>query len=97
MKKHLIKSVKENSIAYELGIEEGDTLLAIDGFSPKDVFDYQMYCENDYIVVEIEKKDGEIWEFEIEKDEDEDLGLEFDSGMMDDYQSCRNKCIFCFR
>ncbi len=96
MKKHLIKSVKENSIAYELGIEEGDTLLAIDGFSPKDVFDYQMYCENDYIVVEIEKKDGEIWEFEIEKDEDEDLGLEFDSGMMDDYQSCRNKCIFCF-
>ena len=44
----------------------------------------------------IRKPDGEEWEFEIEKDYDEDLGIVFESGLMDDYKSCRNKCIFCF-
>ena len=44
----------------------------------------------------IEKQDGEQWELEIEKDADEQLGIEFGQGLMDEYRSCRNKCMFCF-
>lgn len=44
----------------------------------------------------VEKPDGEQWELEIEKDEDEDLGITFENGLLDDYKSCSNRCIFCF-
>lgn len=95
MKKHLILDVKENSIAWELDIKSGDFLLSIDGNEIKDIFDYQLYCESDFLTIEILSGD-EIWEAEIEKDEDEDLGLVFENGLMDDYKSCHNKCMFCF-
>lgn len=96
MKKHLIKEVKENSIAHEMEIEAGDYLVSINDAEIKDIFDYQLMCEDENIVVSIEKADGEIWEMEIEKYEDEDLGLVFENGLMDDYHSCCNKCMFCF-
>lgn len=96
MKKHLIKEVKENSIAWEMEIEKGDSLVSINGQNISDIFDYQLMCEDEFITVEIEKPDGEIWEMEIEKYEDEDLGLVFENGLMDDYHSCFNKCMFCF-
>lgn len=95
-KEHLIKSVKMGSIAEELNIEPGDVLLEIDGEVPEDVFDYHYMVNTDYLVVVIRKPDGEEWELEIEKDYDEDLGLEFEQGLMDEYRSCTNKCIFCF-
>lgn len=95
MKKHLIKEVKENSIAEELEIKPGNYLLSIDGNEIKDIFDYQLYCESEFLTVEIQTED-EIWEMEIEKDEDEDLGLVFENGLMDEYHSCHNKCMFCF-
>ncbi len=60
------------------------------------IFDYQYLTEDSYIEVLIEKRDGEEWLLEIDKEPDEDLGLEFESGLMDDYHSCSNKCIFCF-
>ena len=44
----------------------------------------------------IRKANGEEWELEIEKDVDEDLGIDFGKGLMDEYHSCHNKCIFCF-
>ena len=44
----------------------------------------------------VRKNNGEEWELEIEKDYDEDLGIEFENGLMDDYKSCSNKCMFCF-
>ena len=59
-------------------------------------FDYQFYVEDEEIVLLIEKQDGEQWELEIEKDADEQLGIEFGQGLMDEYRSCRNKCMFCF-
>lgn len=93
---HLIKNVLEGSIAAELEIEPGDRLLAIDDHEIEDIFDYQYYTENDYLELLIEKPDKEQWLLEVEKDEDEDLGIVFESGLMDDYRSCRNKCIFCF-
>ena len=44
----------------------------------------------------VEKSNGEQWLLEVDKDEDEDLGIVFENGLMDDYRSCHNKCIFCF-
>lgn len=98
MKKHehRIESITPGSIAEEMGIEPGDVLLSIDGNEIEDIFDYQFYSEDEELVLLIEKPDGEQWELEIEKDPDEDLGLGFGEGLMDEYHSCRNKCMFCF-
>ena len=74
---HRIVGVMADSIAYELGIEEGDILLAINDTEIKDIFDYQYLVEDEYIEVDILKPDGEVWTYEIEKDPDEDLGLIF--------------------
>lgn len=93
---HKISAVREDSIAEEMEIEAGDILLTVNGEEIEDVFDYQFLCEDEYITIEIQKENEEIWELQIEKDEDEDLGLVFSEGLMADYKSCRNKCIFCF-
>lgn len=93
---HIIEAVEEGGIAAELGIEPGDRLLSIDGHEIEDIFDYQFYVEEEELLLLIEKTDGEQWELEIEKDPDEQLGITFEQGLMDDYRSCRNKCIFCF-
>ena len=93
---HKIRSVQPGSIAWEMGIEPGDRLLSVDGQEIEDVFDYRYYIEEEEILLLIEKPDGEQWELEIEKEIYEDLGLEFEQGLMDEYRSCRNKCIFCF-
>ena len=93
---HIIQSVRPGSIAEELGIEPGDILLEIDGQVIEDIFDYQFYVESEELLVVIRKANGEEWELEIEKDVDEDLGIDFGKGLMDEYHSCHNKCIFCF-
>ncbi len=96
MHEHIIKSVLPGSIAWELEVEPGDRLVSIDGNEIGDVFDYHYYVNDEYLTILIRKPDGVEWELEIEKDEDEDLGIEFEQGLMDEYRSCRNKCIFCF-
>ena len=93
---HLIKSVLPGSIADELEIESGDKLISINNNEIEDVFDYHFYVNDEYLTLLIEKKNGEEWELEIEKDYEEDLGIEFEQGLMDEYRSCRNKCMFCF-
>jgi len=94
--KHKIKSVEPGSIADQLEIEPGDFLLAVNNTELKDIFDYHFICNDEYITVLIEKPDGEQWELEIEKEYNEDLGIEFEQGLMDEYRSCSNKCMFCF-
>ena len=93
---HIINSVEEGSIAWEMGIEPGDRLLQINGSIVEDVFDYHYYTNDEELLILIQKENGEEWELEIEKDYDEDLGIEFEQGLMDEYRSCRNKCMFCF-
>ena len=93
---HIIKSIVPGSIAEELEVEPGDILVKINEEVIEDIFDYQYYCEDEFLVVTIRKQNGEEWDLEIEKDEDEDLGIVFENGLMDDYRSCHNKCIFCF-
>jgi putative radical SAM enzyme (TIGR03279 family) len=97
MKKHLIEGIMDNSIAWELGIEKNDYLVSINGKEIEDALDYYLFANESYIEVEILKADSdENIIFEIDKDDDEELGLVFDNGLMDEYKSCNNKCIFCF-
>ena len=93
---HIIKKVLPDSIAEEMGIEAGDKLLQISDTDIEDIFDYQFLVQDEYIEVLIEKADGEQWLLEVDKEFDEDLGIEFENGLMDNYRSCHNKCIFCF-
>ena len=93
---HIIKEIEPGSIAEELGIEPGDKLISINDQEIEDVFDYHFYVNDEELVLLIEKPDGEEWELEIEKDFEEDLGIIFEQGLMDEYRSCRNKCMFCF-
>ncbi len=95
-KQHIVKCVKKGSIAEELEIEVGDKILAIDNSEIEDIFDYQFLTQDTYIEMLIEKTDGEQWLLEIDKEMDEDLGIEFENGLMDEYRHCHNKCIFCF-
>lgn len=94
--RHVIKRVLPGSIAEELELEPGDELLSVNGQQIEDVFDYHYLINDEYLEILIRKPDQEEWELEIEKDFEEDLGIEFDSSLMDEYRSCRNKCIFCF-
>ena len=95
-KSHIIGAVEEGSIAEELGIEPGDELISINNEKITDIFDYQFLSHDEHMDVLIKKPDGEEWLLDVDKDFDEDLGIEFENGLMDDYRSCSNKCIFCF-
>lgn len=93
---NVISKVYKESIAEELGIEPKDKLISINGKTVKDIIDYRFMMCDEYVVVEIEKPDGEVWELEIEKEYDEKLGVEFENGILDKAKSCSNNCIFCF-
>jgi len=93
---HIINKIYEDSIAEELELEVGDVLLEVNGHVIKDVFDYRYYMKDEYVEILIRKTDGEEWLLEIDKDYDEELGVEFENSLMSEYKSCSNKCIFCF-
>lgn len=92
----IVNKVLDGSIAQELEIEAGDEILSIDDTPMLDMIDYNFLCKNDFITIEIKKKNGEIEVFELEKDYDEDLGIVFESAVFDRVKPCLNKCIFCF-
>ena len=94
--RHIISKVLPGSIAEELELEPGDILVSVNGQTIEDVFDYRYLMNEELLVLLIEKKNGEEWELEIEKDYDQDLGMEFENGLMDEYRSCTNHCVFCF-
>ena len=94
--KNLIKSVLPDSIAEEVGIEPGDFLLSINEKEIEDIIDYRFLAVDEDITIQVEKANGEIWDIEIEKDYGEELGLDFEGGIMDKAKSCSNKCMFCF-
>lgn len=95
-KGHIIQRIYPDSIAEEMEIGPGDVLLAINDEEIEDVFDYRYLIKDEYIEVLIRKPDGEEWLLEIEKDYEDDLGIEFENDLMSDYRSCSNKCMFCF-
>ena len=94
--RNIIEEVAKGSIAEELEIVPGDILLSINEIEVKDIIDYKFLITDEYVEVEILKQDGEIWELEIEKEFDEDLGIVFTNPLIDKAKSCQNKCVFCF-
>lgn len=95
-KGHLIYAVEPGSIAEELELKAGDRVVAINEKEIEDVFDYEYLIKDEYIELLVITAEGEEWEFDIEKDYNQDLGIVFENGLMSDYRSCSNKCIFCF-
>lgn len=90
-----IKSVIKKSPAHRKGIKQGDVLLSVNSHEIKDFLDYQFYIKEEKLEVEFEHK-GKIKKVHIKKDAEEDLGLEFETYLMDKEKRCKNKCIFCF-
>lgn len=95
-KGHVITGIAPDSIAEELGLKPGDRLISINDTEIKDVFDYHYLTNDDELTLFVVTAEGEEWELEVEKEYEDDLGIEFDEGLMDKYRSCKNKCIFCF-
>ena len=91
-----IKDVYRNSYAYRAGCEAGDTLLSINGNDIVDVLDYRFYQLNSDLELKIRDRKGQVHTVKVRKPEYEELGLEFDTYLMDKEKSCRNQCIFCF-
>ena len=92
--KILVYSVLPGSIAEEAGIEPGDKLISINNEQIEDIFDYRFLMTAEELILAVEKLDGDIWEIEVEKDEYEDLGIEFEESMIDEAKGCTNKCVF---
>ncbi len=107
MKKGMVVfGTKQGSIAEELGLQKGDVILSVNGIQPKDIIELSFIVQDENINLAVKKAPqmqedgsflpGEAELFKIEKDEDEDLGIDFESAVFDGIKPCLNKCIFCF-
>ena len=92
----LVERVEAGSIAEELGIAGGDYVIAINGAEPADILDWQLAESDEELILTIQHQDGELVEYEIEKDYDETLGIIFASPTLDRLRICQNRCLFCF-
>ncbi|MGB7445257.1 MAG: TIGR03279 family radical SAM protein [Coleofasciculaceae cyanobacterium] len=92
----VITNVFPNSIAAEVGFESGDAIFAINGTRPRDLIDYQFLCAEEILELEVLDAKGKTHIVEIEKDYDDDLGLEFETALFDGLIQCNNHCPFCF-
>jgi putative radical SAM enzyme (TIGR03279 family) len=92
----LITAVQPGSIAEEIGFEAGDRLVSINHQKPRDLIDYQFLCADEVLELEVLDRAGKTHHAEIEKDYDEDLGLEFENALFDGLIQCTNRCPFCF-
>lgn len=93
---HRIARVFPGSIAEEAGVLPGMYLVSVNGCVIEDIFDYQFLMDDEEVRVLIREENGDETVLEIEKDPDEDFGVEFENSLMDEYRSCCNRCIFCF-
>ena len=91
-----ISRVLPDSIAAEIGFEIGDAIVSINQTQPRDLIDYRFLCSDEYLELEVIDTAGDLHQIEIEKDYDDDLGLEFESALFDGLIQCNNHCPFCF-
>ncbi|MEA5536042.1 TIGR03279 family radical SAM protein [Crocosphaera sp. XPORK-15E] len=91
-----ISYVLPNSIAEEVGFEVGDAIISINGTKPRDLIDYQFLCAEEFLELEVLDTQGKTHQIELEKDYDDDLGLEFETALFDGLMQCNNHCPFCF-
>ena len=91
-----ISRILPDSIAEEIGFEAGDAIVKINQTEPRDLIDYRFLCSDEYIELEVVDTAGETHVIEVEKDYDDDLGLEFETALFDGLIQCNNNCPFCF-
>lgn len=93
----VVSRVYPGSIAEEMEILPGDKIVAVDGQTVRDIVDFQYLTAESEFTLSIEKAEGsEVWEYEIEREPDEDLGLEFEQVSVEGLKYCTNNCVFCF-
>lgn len=92
----IISSVEVGSVAAKKGISAGDSLISINGNAINDVLDYRFYINDTKLILSLKTARGKSKIVLIRKDEFDDVGLEFETYLMDKQRSCKNKCIFCF-
>ncbi len=92
----LITKVIPDSICAEIGFEPGDSNVAVNGQKPRDLIDYQFLCADEFLELEVLDAKGKTHKLEIEKEYDEDLGVEFETALFDGLIQCNNRCPFCF-
>ena len=92
----LITKVIPDSIGAEIGFEPGDSIVAVNGQKPRDLIDYQFLCADEFLELEVLDAKGKAHKLEIEKEYDEDLGVEFEAALFDGLIQCNNRCPFCF-
>ena len=90
-----IENVIPNTLAFDCGIRDEDILVSVNGKEINDVLDYRFYLTEEHIDIKIKRND-ELLDFEISKECYDDIGLEFETPLMDKKHRCENKCIFCF-
>ena len=93
---HEIAQVSPDSPAQAAGLCPGDILLKINNVDLIDIFDYHYYSDEAHCEIDVLHADGSTERIVIDKEEGQDLGIIFVNGLMDDYKSCSNKCVFCF-
>ncbi len=92
----IVKASEKGTPAYKAGVRDGDTLLALNGNDILDVLDYRFYQTDEKIKIKFINRKGKIKEKTVKKLEEQEIGLSFDTYLMDKQRSCKNKCIFCF-
>ncbi len=92
----IIKSVEKRSPAHKAGIKGGDTLVSLGGNEIMDVLDYRFYQSEEKVTIKFINAKGKLKEKTVKKREGDEIGLVFDTYLMDKQRSCKNKCIFCF-
>ena len=92
----IVEDIIKDSIAQELDIKKGDEIISINGIKPKDIIEYSYIANDEEINLLVKHQNGELEEYEIEKDFDDDLGMVFSSAVFDKVKRCHNNCIFCF-
>ena len=91
---NIINKVYKGSIADEIGIESGDRLLKINGNKIEDILDYKYYITDEYLEIDVLKVDGDYWTVEVEKEYDDDLGIEFNNPIIDEIRNCKTNVCF---
>ena len=86
----IVEEVIKDSIADEIGIQKNDKILSVNGLKPKDIIEYSYIINDEEINLLVEHNNGELEEYEIEKDFDDELGLVFSSAVFDKLKRCQN-------
>ena len=92
----IISEVQKGSPAFYAGIKAGDTLISLNGEEIVDVLDYRFYQNDRKVKIEFLNAKGRLKAKTVKKNAEDELGLTFETYLMDKQRSCKNKCVFCF-